>query len=63
MIIWAVIFGYVVFGGVPSIAMLVGAAVIILAGLYIFLRERDLVREEPVVVPPGRPKVEAELRA
>ena len=52
MIIWAVIFGYVVFGDVPSVAMLVGAAVIILAGLYIFLRERDLVREEPVVVPP-----------
>ena len=44
--------GYVVFGDVPSVAMLVGAAVIILAGLYIFLRERDLVREEPVVVPP-----------
>ena len=52
MIIWAVIFGYVVFGDVPSVAMLVGAAVIILAGLYIFLRERDLIREEPVVVPP-----------
>ncbi len=52
MIIWAVIFGYVVFGDVPSVAMLAGAAVIILAGLYIFLRERDLVREEPVVVPP-----------
>ena len=46
------IFGYVVFGDVPSVAMLVGAAIIILAGLYIFLRERDLVREEPVVVPP-----------
>lgn len=52
MIIWAVIFGYVVFGDVPSIAMLAGAAVIILAGLYIFLRERELVRAEPVVVPP-----------
>jgi drug/metabolite transporter (DMT)-like permease len=52
MIIWAVIFGYVVFGDVPSGAMLAGAAVIILAGLYIFLRERDLAREEPVVVPP-----------
>ena len=52
MIIWAVIFGYVVFGDVPSMAMLVGAAVIVLAGLYIFLREWDLVREEPVVVPP-----------
>lgn len=52
MIIWAVIFGYVVFGDVPSVAMLAGAAVIILAGLYIFLRERDLVCDEPVIVPP-----------
>lgn len=52
MIIWAVIFGYAVFGDVPSVAMLVGAAVIIVAGLYIFLRERDLVHDEPVVVPP-----------
>jgi hypothetical protein len=35
-------------------AMLGGATVIIVAGLYIFLRERDLVRDEPVVVsPPG----------
>ena len=52
MIIWAVMFGYFVFGDVPSLAMLIGAAIIILAGLYIFLRERDLIREEPVVVPP-----------
>lgn len=52
MIIWAVIFGYVVFGDVPSLPMIVGAVVIILAGLYIFLRERNLARNEPVVVPP-----------
>lgn len=52
MIIWAVIFGYAVFGDVPSLPMIVGAMVIILAGLYIFLRERNLARNEPVVVPP-----------
>jgi len=52
MIIWAVIFGYIVFGDIPSTAMLIGAAVIIAAGLYIFLRERALTREEPVAVPP-----------
>ena len=52
MIIWAVIFGYVVFGDVPSVPMIVGAVVIILAGLYISLRERNLARNEPVVVPP-----------
>jgi drug/metabolite transporter (DMT)-like permease len=52
MIIWAVMFGYAVFGDVPSIATIVGAAVIIGAGFYIFLRERDLGRPETVVSPP-----------
>jgi len=52
MIIWAVMFGYAVFGDVPSIATIVGAAIIIGAGFYIFLRERKLGREEPVVSPP-----------
>jgi drug/metabolite transporter (DMT)-like permease len=52
MIIWAVMFGYAVFGDVPSMATIVGAAIIIGAGLYIFLRERDLGREEVAVNPP-----------
>jgi drug/metabolite transporter (DMT)-like permease len=52
MIVWAVMFGYAVFGDVPSTATIVGAAIIIAAGLYIFLRERDLGREETVVSPP-----------
>jgi drug/metabolite transporter (DMT)-like permease len=53
MIIWAVMFGYVVFGDMPSIATIVGVAIIIGAGFYIFLRERDLGREETVVSPPA----------
>ncbi|RZN25980.1 DMT family transporter [Bradyrhizobium sp. Leo121] len=52
MIVWAVIFGFVVWGDVPSWATIVGAAIIIAAGLYIFLREQKLGREEPVVSPP-----------
>ncbi len=52
MIVWAVMFGYAVFGDVPSSATIVGAAIIIGAGFYIFLRERDLGREEMVVNPP-----------
>jgi drug/metabolite transporter (DMT)-like permease len=47
-----VIFGYVVFGDVPQAATIVGAAIIIGAGLYIFLRERTLGRGEAVVSPP-----------
>src|ERR1700726_4883685 len=52
MIVWAVIFGYLVFGDVPSMATIAGAAIIIGAGLYIFLRERNLGRGETVVSPP-----------
>src|SRR5438477_5092712 len=47
MIVWAVMFGYVVFGDVPSLATVIGAAIIIAAGIYIFLREQALGREEP----------------
>jgi drug/metabolite transporter (DMT)-like permease len=53
MIIWAVIFGIVVFGDVPQPATIIGAAIIIGAGLYIYLRERKLGREEGAVNPPA----------
>jgi drug/metabolite transporter (DMT)-like permease len=53
MILWAVMFGYVVFGDVPSLSTALGAAIIIGAGLYIFLRERELGRTEPMVNPPA----------
>ena len=53
MIVWAVIFGFVVFGDVPSIATIVGAAIIIGAGFYIYLRERDLGRPSAEVNPPA----------
>jgi drug/metabolite transporter (DMT)-like permease len=53
MIVWAVIFGFVVFGDVPSIATIVGAAIIIGAGFYIYLRERDLGRGAVDVNPPA----------
>jgi drug/metabolite transporter (DMT)-like permease len=53
MIVWAAIFGYLVFADVPSMATITGAAIIIGAGLYIFLRERSLGREETAVNPPA----------
>jgi drug/metabolite transporter (DMT)-like permease len=51
-IIWAVMLGYLMFGNVPSMATLVGVAIIIAAGLYIFLREQALGRGEAAVSPP-----------
>ncbi|MET4391053.1 drug/metabolite transporter (DMT)-like permease [Bradyrhizobium sp. F1.4.3] len=53
MIVWAVIFGFVVFGDVPQVATIVGAAIIIGAGFYIYLRERDLGRSDAQVNPPA----------
>ena len=52
MIVWAVMFGYFVFGDVPQLATIAGAAIIISAGLYIFLRERKLGRDEAMASPP-----------
>nr|MCU0790084.1 DMT family transporter [Nitratireductor sp.] len=40
MLLWAVIFGFLVFGDVPRPAMLAGAVIIVAAGLYIAARER-----------------------
>ena len=53
MIVWAVIFGLVVFGDVPSVATIIGATIIIGAGLYIFLRERAIGRQDTQVSPPA----------
>jgi drug/metabolite transporter (DMT)-like permease len=53
MIVWAVMFGYLVFGDVPTMATLIGAAIIIGAGFYIFLREQALGREDTPVNPPA----------
>ena len=52
MIVWAVMFGYVVFGDVPQASTVAGAAIIIGSGFYIFLREQQLGRGESVVSPP-----------
>lgn len=53
MIIWAGLFGYLVFGDVPSNNIIVGATVIVGAGIYIFLRERRLAPDAPANMPPA----------
>ena len=52
-IVWAVLFGYLVFGDVPHVAMLAGAAIINAAGLFIFLREQLIVATRRVVFRAG----------
>jgi drug/metabolite transporter (DMT)-like permease len=50
-ILWAALFGYLAFGDIPRLTTIIGAVIIVSAGLYIFMRERKLAREEPVVTP------------
>jgi drug/metabolite transporter (DMT)-like permease len=38
LIVWAIVLGYAVFGDVPDLFTLIGAAIIVAAGLYIFWR-------------------------
>lgn len=53
MILWAVIFGYAVFGDRPQPHTLIGAAIIVAAGLYIFWREqRTGAKKQSIVSPP-----------
>jgi drug/metabolite transporter (DMT)-like permease len=50
-ILFAAVFGYMFFGDIPPLTTIVGAAIIVASGLYIFMRERKLARAEPVVTP------------
>ena len=47
LIIWAILIGYFLFDSVPSIRTLFGATIIIIAGIYIYLREK--VKEQLIV--------------
>jgi drug/metabolite transporter (DMT)-like permease len=44
LLLWAIIFGWMIFGDLPRPAMLAGAAIIISSGLFIFWREQQLKR-------------------
>jgi drug/metabolite transporter (DMT)-like permease len=54
MIVWAGLFGYLVFGDVPRWQTILGAAIIIAAGLFIFFREQKLSRPLQMDLPPER---------
>jgi drug/metabolite transporter (DMT)-like permease len=42
LLLWAVVFGWLIFGDVPQSSIVIGAGLIVLAGLYIFFRENTL---------------------
>jgi S-adenosylmethionine uptake transporter len=53
LLLWAVIFGLVFFGDVPNSRILVGSAIVVLAGLFIFHRQKVV---ETVVPPENVPR-------
>jgi S-adenosylmethionine uptake transporter len=50
MLLWAVVFGWAFFGDVPGQRILIGSAIVVLAGLFIFHRQKvvDTVPPENV---------------
>jgi drug/metabolite transporter (DMT)-like permease len=52
--IWGLTFGYLVFGEVPTVAIIIGGAIVIAAGIFIILRERalGLERRRSAMPPP-----------
>jgi len=44
LIVWSVVFGWLMFAELPDAYTIVGAAIIVIAGLYIFWREQVKAR-------------------
>jgi drug/metabolite transporter (DMT)-like permease len=53
LLLWAVVFGLVFFGDVPGSRILIGSAIVVLAGLFIFHRQKVV---DTVVPPENVPK-------
>lgn len=54
LLLYAVIFGWMFFGDVPRLTMIIGAVLIVASGLFIFIREQMLKRRQadpPIEVP------------
>jgi drug/metabolite transporter (DMT)-like permease len=45
LLIWAVVFGYLVFGDIPRPAVIIGGIIIVASGLFIFFREKKVKGE------------------
>lgn len=53
LLLWAVVFGLIFFGDVPGPRILAGAAIVVLAGLFIFHRQNVVDTVPPENVPKG----------
>lgn len=53
LLLWAVIFGWMFFNDVPGVRILVGSAIVVLAGLFIVYRQKKVATVPPEQVPKG----------
>ena len=44
MLVWALVIGFIVWGEVPTVSLLVGSSIVVATGLFLFLREARLQR-------------------
>ena len=44
MLVWAVVFGFVIWGEIPSISLIIGSSIVVSTGLFLFMREARLQR-------------------
>jgi hypothetical protein len=44
MLVWALMFGFLIWGDIPSASLLSGSAIVVTTGLFLFLREARLQR-------------------
>jgi len=44
MLVWALMFGFFIWGDVPSMSLLAGSSIVVVTGLFLFLREARLQR-------------------
>jgi drug/metabolite transporter (DMT)-like permease len=51
-ILWAIVFGYFVFGDVPGVPLYAGALIIVAAGIFIFRREQLRAVKNDAGIPP-----------
>lgn len=53
LLLWAIVFGLVFFGDVPSLRILIGAGIVVMAGIFIFHRKKVVAEVVPADVPKG----------
>ena len=52
-LLWAIILGFLVFGDLPDLPMIIGSAIIVASGIYTLLRERRVSRAKPATTSTG----------